>query len=136
MTNYEVFYSNEFICLSSRQSFKLFCTYVVILYKFSFVDGRVELFFNSDRNVRIHMNSRKYSRRQQCAVPAASVLWRSVKCVQNLLGKSEEEDRQLGLGFVLGERGLKLLEMGRAVVRTVMNFGLHKMRSSEELLLC
>ena len=80
----------------------------------------------------------KYSRehRQHCAVPAASVLWRSVKWVQNLLGKCEGQDRQLDLGFGLGERCLMLPEMGRAVVSTVMNFGLHKMRSAEELLLC
>jgi hypothetical protein len=52
------------------------------------------------------------------------------------VGKYEGEHRQLDLGFALGERGLKLLEMGRAVVSTVMNFGLHKMRSAEELLLC
>ena len=84
------------------------------------------------------MNSRKYSRehRQQCDVPAASVLWRSVKGVQNLLGLSEGEDRQLDVGFALGEHGLKLPEMGRAVVSTMMNFGLQKMRSAEELLLC
>jgi hypothetical protein len=59
-----------------------------------------------------------------------------VKRVQNLLGLSEGEGRQLDLGFELGERCLKLPEMGRAVVSTVMNFGLYKMRSAEELLLC
>jgi hypothetical protein len=59
-----------------------------------------------------------------------------VKCVQNLLGLSEEKDRQLDLGFASGERCLQLPEMGRAVVSTMLNFGLHKMRSAEELLLC
>jgi hypothetical protein len=53
-----------------------------------------------------------------------------VKWVQNLLGLSEGEDRQLDLGFALQERCLKLPEMGRAVVSKVMNFGLNKMRSA------
>lgn len=90
------------------------------------------------------MNCRKYSteHRQPCTVPllllqrtAASVIWRSdqgkVKCLQNLLGKSEGKD----LGFAMEERGLKLPEMGRAVVSTVTNIGLHKMRAAGELLL-
>ena len=61
---------------------------------------------------------------------AASDLWRSVKWVQNLLGLAEGEDRQLVLGFALRGRCLKLPEMGWAVVSTVMNFGLNKMRSA------
>jgi hypothetical protein len=54
---------NLFVCLSGNP-----LNYSIHIA--STVDGRVELYYNSDRNVHFHMNSRKYSRehRQQCAV--------------------------------------------------------------------